>query len=290
MDYETIVVTPVAGALGVEVAGVDLAGPPADRALAEIGRAFTDHLVLFFRGQDLTPERQLAFAARLGPLCRVPYIAPHPDHPDIIAVLKEADERDISTFGGTWHTDFSFLERPPAATLLYAIDVPTLGGDTLWPNMYAAYEALSGGMRAMLDGLVAVHTGAPHGAANAPPPDLRVSRSIRMTRGDPNADAETEHPVVRVHPDSGRRALFVNPVYVTRFAGMTAAESRPLLDFLCDHATHPEFTCRLSWENGALAMWDNRCTQYLAINDYDGSRRLLHRATIAGERPFGVTE
>ena len=169
-------------------------------------------------------------------------------------------------------------------------DVPTLGGDTLWANMYAAYEALSGGMRAMLDGLVAVHTGAPHGAANAPPPDLRVSRSIRMTRGDPNADAETEHPAVRVHPDSGRRALFVNPVYVTRFAGMTADESRPLLDFLCGHATHPEFTCRFGWENGAMAMWDNRCTQHLAINDYDGSRRLLHRATIAGERPFGVTK
>jgi taurine dioxygenase len=288
MTYEIITATPVTGALGAEISGVDLSRPLDDRALFEIKLAFTDHLVLFFRGQNLTPEEQISFATQLGPLLRVPYVEPLADHPDIIAVLKEADECNISTFGGTWHTDFSFLEQPPAATLLYALEVPAFGGDTLWANMYAAYDALSAGMRATLNGLVAIHTGAPHGTAHAPPADLSVSRSIKLTRGDPSADVETEHPVVRRHPVTGRPALFINPVYVAGFKGMTEAESRPLLDFLGQHAVRPEFTCRFSWQNGSLALWDNRCTQHLAVNDYDGERRLLHRVTVAGERPVGT--
>ena len=287
MTYETIEATPVAGALGAEVSGVDLGRPLSGQALADIRQAFAEHLVLFFRDQSLTPETQIAFAKRLGPLFRVPYVEPLADHPDIIAVLKEADERNIATFGGTWHTDFSFLEKPPSATVLYAVEVPAIGGDTLWASMYAAYDALSDGIKAALDGLVAIHTGAPHGTTHAPPADLALSRSIKLTRNDPSADVETEHPVVRVHPLTGRKALFINPVYVPRFAGMTEAESRPLLDYLGNHATQPQFTCRFAWRTGSLAIWDNRCTQHLAINDYDGVRRLLHRVTVAGERPAG---
>jgi taurine dioxygenase len=288
MSYRRIEVRPVTGALGAEIGGVALEGPLDDEALGEIRRALVDHQVIFFRDQRLGPEQQVALTARFGPIARMPFIEPMPDHPDVIAVLKEAEERNISTFGGTWHSDFSFLPEPPMGSLLYALEVPECGGDTLWADMYRAYEALSPGLRNLLDGMAAIHSGAPYGTTAPPPPDLAVSSSVKMSRGDPAADIETEHPVVRVHPESGRRALFVNPVYTLRFKDMTAEESGPLLGFLYAHATRPEFTCRFQWRAGSVAFWDNRCTLHLAINDYDGRRRLLHRTTVAGERPQGV--
>ena len=275
-------IVPVAGGLGAEISGVELARID-DAAFEEIRRAFTRHLVLFFRDQRLDPESQVALTGRFGPVLRVPYVAHLKEHPDIIAVLKEAEERQISTFGNAWHSDFSFLERPPAGSLLYALEVPPYGGDTLWSNMYTAFESLSDGMRRMLEGLNAIHTGKPYGRDGGV--GIQGSRSIQITRGDAEADRETEHPVVRRHPQSGRKALFVNAIYTTRFAGMTGEESRPLLDFLFEHATRPEITCRFRWSPGALAIWDNRCTLHYAVNDYDGSRRLLHRTTFAGERP-----
>jgi taurine dioxygenase len=275
-------IEPVAGGLGAEISGADLTRLD-DDAFAQIRRAFTDRLVLFFRDQSIDPEQQVALTRRFGPVLRVPYVAHLPQHPDVIAVLKEADERQISTFGNAWHSDFSFLEEPPAGSLLYAREVPAYGGDTLWSNMYTAYETLSDGMRRLLDGLKAVHTGKPYGKEGGV--GIRGSRSIQITRGDPAADRETAHPVVRTHPQSGRKALFVNAIYTARFEGMTEAESRPLLDFLFEHATRPEFTCRFRWSPGALAIWDNRCTLHYAVNDYDGNRRLLHRTTFAGERP-----
>ncbi len=286
MTYRSLMLNPLSGALGAEIHGVDLSVPLDEDIRGEIRRALVDHQVIFFRDQILTPEQQVALTTRFGAILRLPYIEPLADHPDIIAVLKEADEAKISTFGGTWHSDVTCLPEPPMGSLLYALEVPERGGDTLWADMYQAYETLSPGLRRTLDSLIAVHVGTPHGRAKAPPADLAVSRSIKMTRGDPEADAETEHPVVRVHPESGRRALFVNPVYTLRFKGMTEDESRPLLDFLYGHATRPEFTCRFRWRKGSLAFWDNRCTLHLAINDYDGQRRLLHRTTVAGERPW----
>ena len=285
--YDKIAVTPIAGALGAEIGGVDLGGPLDDETYAEIRRALVEHLVIFFRDQAITPERQIALTARFGAVSRVPYVEAMAEHPDIIAVLKEADEVGISTFGGTWHTDFSFLEEPPLGSVLYAHEVPGHGGDTLWASQYAAYESLSDGMKAALDPLVAIHTGAPHGTKAPPSADLKLSKSIKMRRGDPAADVETEHPVVRVHPESGRKALYVNPVYTIRLVDMTVEESRPLLAFLFARAVRPEFTCRFRWRAGSLAIWDNRCTQHFAINDYDGQRRLMHRTTIAGERPVG---
>jgi taurine dioxygenase len=279
-------VQPVSGALGAEIAGVDLARLDEPSA-AEIRRAFAEHLVLFFRGQRLDAATLKAFSRRFGPLQRVPYVAPLEGEPDIIAVRKEAAERSISVFGGAWHSDFSFLEAPPLGSVLYALEVPPAGGDTLFADAYRAYEALSPGMRRLLDGLEAMHSGHVYGAARPPTLELRTSTSIDISRNNPEADAERAHPVVRVHPVTGRRALFVNPIYTTRFNGMSEAESRELLGFLYAHQTQPHFTCRFRWDPGAVALWDNRCTLHLAVNDYDGHRRLLWRTTIAGERPMG---
>ncbi len=282
---DTLLIRPLAPACGAEVFGLDLANPRSDD-LALVHTALAHHAVLFFRDQRLTPGQQLEVTRLFGPVLRVPYIRHMDEHPDIIAVLKEADERQISTFGGTWHSDFSFLEQPPSYTLLYALELPALGGDTLWASQYAAYAALSPAMQKLLDPLRAVQTAWPHGT-KGPSANVAVSRSIGMVRNDPSADQEILHPVVRVHPVTGRKALFVNPVYSQRFEGMTEGESRALLQFLFDHASRAEFTCRLRWAPGTLAIWDNRCLLHLAINDYDGSRRLLHRTTVAGERPLG---
>jgi len=281
-----IEIRPMAGALGADIDGVDLSHPLDDATFGAIERALHESLVIFFHGQTLTPEQHLTFTRRFGPISRSPYVKHMDAYPDIIAVLKEADERKISTFGNAWHSDFSFLEEPPLGSVLYAREVPSHGGDTLFANMYAAYEALSPGLRQVLDGLNAIHTGKPYGVGGVSE-DIAVSRSIGIERNRPEADRETVHPAVRVHPATGRKALFVNSIYTTRFEGMTAAESKPLLDFLYAHATQPEFTCRLRWRTGDIAVWDNRCTLHYAVNDYDGQRRLMHRTTIKGERPVG---
>lgn len=279
----TFTVTPVTPHCGAEIIGLDLREPNTVNA-GVLHDALAAHSVVFVRDQYLSLEQQVALTSALGDVLRVPFIKHLDEHPDVIAVLKEADERKISTFGGTWHSDFSFLEEPPSLTLLQAVELPEVGGDTLWSCQYAAYEALSPGMQRLLDPLSAVQTAWPHGT-RGPGPNAAVSKSVVMTRNDPTADREVLHPVVRVHPVTGRKALFVNPVYTQWFEGMTEAESRPLLQYLFDHATRPEFTCRLRWTPGTLAIWDNRCLLHLAINDYDGSRRLLHRTTVAGTRP-----
>jgi taurine dioxygenase len=287
MPDRSITIRPLSGALGAEIEDIDLAKPLSNSATAEIRQAFTDHIVLFFHGQKLTPEQHLAFSRLFGPPSRMPYIKHMDGYPDIIAVLKEADENKISTFGNVWHSDFSFLDEPPLGSALYAREVPSYGGDTMFSNMYAAYEALSPGLKRMLDPMKAMHSGKPYGVGGVSR-DLRTSRSIGIERNNPEADREVAHPVVRVHPESGRKALFVNPVYTTRFEDMSEAESRPLLEYLYQHSITPEFTCRLRWRSGSLALWDNRCAMHYAVNDYDGQRRLMHRTTIAGEKPIGV--
>ena len=278
-------IQPVSPTCGADVLGIDLCDPSPE-TMALIRQGLADHAVLFVRDQHLTADEQVQLTRRFGTVLRVPYISHLAEHPDVVAVLKEADESNISTFGGTWHSDFSFLDEPPSLTLLYALELPEIGGDTLWSSQYAAYETLSTGMRRLLDPLRAIHTAWPHGT-KGPDASSAVSRSVVMTRNDPSADREVVHPVVRVHPVTGRKALFVNPVYTQRFEDMTAEESRPLLQHLFDHATRAEFTCRLRWTPGTLAIWDNRCVLHLAINDYDGSRRLLHRTTVDGEHPVG---
>ena len=276
---------PCPGALGAEIEGLD-AGRIDAADVAELRRALDRHMVLFLRGQRLDREQHKAFSRGFGPLCRVPFVKPMADDPDVIAVLKEADETGIANFGGDWHSDFSCLERPPMGSVLYALEVPPAGGDTLWANMCLAYERLPPETRRRLDGLTAIHTGRPYGTRSA----LKVpnpARSIRIARSDPAADLMTPHPVVRVHPGSGRRALYVNPIYTSHIEGLPAAESKALLATLYRHATRPEFTWRHRWRAGDLVIWDNRVTLHYACNDYDGHRRLLHRTTIAGERPLG---
>ena len=289
MAFTHIDVRPLAPALGAEIRGVDASAPLADDVVDEIRAALDRHIVIFLRGQTLTMDALKRFSRCFGELTRVPYVGALDDHPEVIAVLKEADERNISTFGGTWHTDFSFLERPPVASILYAEEVPAIGGDTLWASMYAAHDALSPGMQSLLAGLRAMHSGHVYGAAR-PPTDIATSTSIAISRNNPEADVERPHPVVRVNPATGRRALYVNPVYTTRFEDMTVEESRGLLEYLYAHSTREEFTCRFRWARGSIAVWDNRYSLHMALNDYDGMRRSMFRTSTAGESPVGADE
>ncbi len=276
----------VTGTIGAEVRGIDLAGTLTDTAVARLREALGEHLVLFFRDQRLDIAGLKRLTGAFGELVSVPYVEPMPGEPHVIAVLKEAGETGISVFGGAWHSDFSFLERPPGGSVLLGVEVPRYGGDTLWANQILAYETLPGDLKALVEGRGAVHVGAPYGVEHAPPPELRLSRSIRMQRGDPEADREIVHPAVRTHPWTGRKALFVNPIYTTRLEGMSIEESRPVLSRLFKHAVRPEFTCRFRWTPGAVAIWDNRTTMHYAINDYDGQRRLMYRTTFSAERPY----
>jgi taurine dioxygenase len=280
-------ITPLTAVIGAEVEGVDIASGLDDEVLRRLREALVEHQVVFFRDQKLSLVNLEKFSAGFGPLLRVPYVDPVEGHPNIIAVLKEAEEIGISTFGGEWHSDFSYLETPPALTVLYAEEVPPGRGDTIWTSMYAAYEGLSDGLRRKLDGMRAMHSGHVYGAKRPRSARMRTSQSITISRGNPEADTERPHPAVRLHPESGRRALFLNPIYTTRFEGMEEAESRALLDALYAHATRPEYGCRFRWRRGSVAVWDNRCTMHVAVNDYDGYRRLLYRTTVAGERPRG---
>jgi taurine dioxygenase len=282
----SITIAPVAGLVGAEIGGVDLSHPPTPDIAETLRQALARHLVLFFRDQHLDFAGQKRVTEIFGPLSRVPYIVPSKEDPDVVAVLKEADETKIAVFGGDWHSDFSFLETPPAGSVLYSVEVPPYGGDTIWANQIAAYENLPDDLRSTVEGRGAIHLGAPYGVSHKPGPDVRVSRSIQMQRGDPGADRETVHPIGRTHPTSGRKALFVNPIYTTRIDGMSEAESRPILQRLYAHAIRPEFTCRFRWSPNCVAVWDNRATMHYAINDYDGHRRLLYRTTFAGERPY----
>jgi taurine dioxygenase len=283
MSYETISVKPIAGALGAEVSGVDLSRTLPDVTIGEIRRALLDHLVIFFHDQRLTTEQHLAFGRRFGTLQIHDFVEAMPGYPEILEVRKEPEEK--RNFGGGWHTDVSYLERPSLGSVLYAIDVPEYGGDTLFANQYLAYEALSDGMKRLLDGLTAIHSARrPYGpdagrAHSYGPTSMRFHFSER-------AQAEIEHPVVRTHVETGKKALYVNRTFTIRFKDMTEAESAPLLNYLCDHAVRPEFTCRFRWLPGAIAFWDNRCVQHNAINDYHGQRRVMHRVTIEGERPI----
>lgn len=276
-----------AGALGAEVTGIDLARPLDPETVATLRAAWMEHLVLFYPGQKISDGDLERFTSYFGPFGKEPFVdGISTDHPNVLAVIKEADERRKANFGGNWHSDWSFQEAPPAGTFLYALEVPPYGGDTMWANQYLAYETLSSGMQALLDGLEAVHSAKrPYGRQGIYA-DKSQARSMKIRTGE-EAEAELTHPVVRVHPETGRKALYVNQVYTLRFKDMTAAESAPLLDFLFAHSTRPEFICRNRWQQGTLTMWDNRCTQHYAINDYDGFRRELHRTTCAGDPPVG---
>ena len=267
-----------AGALGAEIAGVDLSKPLSQQTIAAIRRAFLEHLVIFFREQNLTPAQFLLFARTMGEPVAYPFVKGLPDYPEIIQVMKLEHER--TNFGGIWHTDTAYLELPPMGSMLLAREIPSAGGDTLFANQYLAYETLSPGMQRMLASLTGVNS-----SARADVTKTREDRMKTDARDDARNEYLAEHPVVRTHPETGRKSLYVNIAHTARFKDMTDEESAPLLDYLFQHQVRPEFTCRFRWEVGSLAFWDNRCTLHNPVNDYHGHRRLMHRITLAGDRP-----
>ena len=271
-DYQHIRVEPISPALGALIHEVDCRDNLPDQVIEEIRKAWLQHLVVFFPNQDLEPAEQLAFARRFGVAVEYPMVQGMEGFPEVVEVIKLPHEKH--NFGGIWHADTTYLESPPTGALLLAQELPPVGGDTLFANMYLAYEALSEGMRNILDSLIVVQSSAKAGAAK--------SREHRLT--DTSAGAaqvlEAEHPAVRIHPETDRKALFVNYGHSIHFKNMTEAESKPLLDYLFAHQTQSEFTCRFQWAVGSMAMWDNRCTQHNPINDYHGFKRVMHRISI----------
>jgi taurine dioxygenase len=280
MTYRTISVSPISGALGAEISGVDLSQKLDDEVIGEIRQALVENLVIFFRSQKLTPDQHLAFGRRFGELQIHEFVAGMEENEEILEVRKE--EYETRNFGGGWHTDVSYLERPALGSVLYAREVPAVGGDTMFASQYLAYETLSDGMKDLLGEMTAVHSARrPYGLNSA---YRAQDRSMKILFSE-NAHGEVEHPVVRTHVETGRKLLYVNGAFTVRFKDMTEEESAPLLNYLYQHAVRPEFTCRFRWEKGSIAFWDNRCVQHNAINDYHGQRRVMHRVTIEGERP-----
>jgi taurine dioxygenase len=275
-----IEITPLAGVIGAEIRGVDVSAMDA-RTFEAVNRAMLEHGVIVIRDQDITPAQQVAFAKRWNGLHTHPYLKGLPEHPELIEIVKEPDED--GGFGAHWHTDQIFTPEPAMATMLYAKVVPPAGGDTLFASLTAAYDALSGGMKAML-----------RRVRSFSQYDKTAKRSAKMHGKVTDRDKPSEpaiHPLIRVHPETGRPALYINDRENTpRLDGMTEEESAPLIDYLIRHATRPEFTCRVRWEAGSLGIWDNRQVLHMALNDYPGHRRVMHRLTIKGDVPFGLDE
>ncbi|MDN3566106.1 TauD/TfdA dioxygenase family protein [Paeniroseomonas aquatica] len=274
-----LLVRRLAGAIGAEVSGVALAPDMSEPLVARLRALWLEHGVLVFRDQQaLHPAALAGFARRFGEVVEYPFIKGLPEAPEVIPVVKL--EHETANFGGLWHSDTAYLEQPPMATMLIAREVPPFGGDTLFASGTAAYAALSPGMRRLLEPLKAVNS-----SAKADVTKTREDRLKDGARDDARPVYEAEHPVVRTHPETGRRALYVNGGHTSRFAGMTEAESKALLDFLFAHQVRPEFTFRMGWAPGTLALWDNRCVLHNPVNDYHGYRRVMHRVTLAGDRP-----
>jgi len=274
-------IQPLAGALGAEIRGVSLKTLD-DAGWRELHQAFLDYAVLAIRDQALEPGDLMRIGSRFGEPCFYPFVTGLEGYPYIFEVVKE--EQETTNFGGNWHSDTTYLQKPPAATLLYALETPSHGGDTLFANTCAAYEALSHGMRAMLDGLIGVNSaGLKYGGGRSKMHSSIGGMKVHDT--ERAEEYEAEHPVVRTHPQTGRKALYVSRSHTIRFRDMSEAESRPLVDFLQEHQTRPEFTCRVRWSPGTFTVWDNRCTQHNAVNDYHGQRRRMRRLTVGPEVP-----
>jgi taurine dioxygenase len=268
----------IAGAIGAEVHGVDLSQTLSSELTKSIRAALLSHQVIFFRDRDLSPAQFMRFAEAMGEPVEYPFVKGLDGYPCVIEVKKLEHER--VNFGGIWHSDTTYLEMPPMGSMLLAREVPPYGGDTLFANQYLAWESLSDTMKSLLDGLVGISS-----SAKADVSKTREDR--RKSDGKDSAPEEyrAEHPLVRTHPETGRKALYVNIAHTVGIRGMSDAESAPLLDFLFAHQIKPEFTCRFSWQANSLAFWDNRCTQHNPVNDYHGFRRVMHRITLAGDRP-----
>jgi taurine dioxygenase len=279
MRTHNLEVTPYTATIGAEVRGVQLASAPDDPdTMRAVEQALHDHLVLFFRDQELTPEQHVRFAGCFGPFEHHAFAKHHPEHPDMTVLDQTTPERDGAN---SWHSDSSFMEQPALGSVLRAVQLPPLGGDTCWSSMYAAFDALSPRLQTYLDGLTALH-------------DIIVPLEKAIAGGHSvSADLEAvrrawppvAHPVVRRHPVTGRRALYVNNNFTTRILGVPKEESDLLLPWLLQHVQRPDFQVRFRWAPGSVVMWDNRFTQHYAVPDYSGHRRIMHRVTLTGERP-----
>ncbi|MBS0546629.1 MAG: TauD/TfdA family dioxygenase [Proteobacteria bacterium] len=275
-NYRHIDVKPIAGALGAEIGGVDMSKELDDEVVAEVRHAFLEHLVIFLRDQRVTPQQQLAFAKRFGQPIEYPQLKGLPESPMITPVVKLEHERN--NFGGIWHSDTTYLDTPPMGSMLLAREIPPYGGDTMFANQYLAYEALSEGLKKTLDGLI--------GVSSSAKADVSKTREDAMKKaGATLKHLEAEHPLVRTHPETGRKALYTSMAHTAHIKGWTEKESLSLLEFLWDHQVKPEYTCRFQWQVGSLAFWDNRAAMHNPINDYHGFRRVMHRITLAGDTP-----
>ena len=276
----TIEVRPLSGAIGAELPEIDLAGLD-EAGFAAVHEAFLAHQVLVFRDQRLDPDGYLALARRFGQPIPYPFAKGVDGYPEITAIIKEPHQ--TSNFGGMWHSDTTYRPDPPKATMLYCIETPAAGGDTVFACQYRAYATLSEPLRRFLAGLKGVSSSAKNAAS------LRTTHlATGAMKGTAKDDTMTAaHPAVRIHPETGRSALYVNRSHTVAFEGMTEAESAPILDYLFQHQIQPEFTARVHWTPGTLVIWDNRSSQHCAINDYDGHRREMWRITLAGDAPRG---
>ncbi|MES2894956.1 MAG: TauD/TfdA family dioxygenase [Pseudomonadota bacterium] len=278
-----IVVTPQETGFGARIEGVDLSRPLPPAVLATVKAAWAKHSVVAFPGQPLSLEALEAFTQTIGPFGVDPFIAPMPGHPNVLELRREPDET-ATNFGAGWHSDWSFQKTPPAATLLRSQVIPPVGGDTLFADCSRAYEALSPVMKKMLEGVRAIHSASRAYGTQGVFAKESAKRTMEIIVS-PEADKTLTHPLVRTHPVTGRKALFVSPVYTVGIEGMAVAESQAILGFLFAHIVQEQFVYRHRWEKDMLLMWDNRCTVHFAEGGYDGHLRVMHRTTVAGEAP-----
>ena len=271
-----IIINPASGSIGAEIGGVDLSVDLSDAVFSEIRQTFIEHGLIFFRNQELTPDDHLRFAKRWGEININRFFAKVEGHEQIAEVKKDTDQE--INIGGAWHTDHSYDQIPAMGSILLARETPKTGGDTLFANMYRAYESLSDGLKGTLESMNACHSSRHVFGAHA-----GYAEATNQRIGNPElATQDAIHPVIITHPESKRKALYVNPEFTVNFEGWTKEESKPLLNYLTEHSTRPEHITRFKWEPGSIAFWDNRCTWHFALNDYPGEKRLMHRITVEG--------
>ena len=271
-------VSKLTGSIGAEILDIDISKDLSDSVITDIRETLLAHKVIFFREQELTPEQQISFTKRFGEISTSPVYKTLKEYPQIMPVVKEVTDTDI--IGDTWHTDETFQQTPPMGSLLYAREIPSVGGDTLWANLGLAFERLSDGMKEKLLTMKAIHSN-DFLTANA-----KRRNSTRSTKLREDAPVmQSLHPVVRTHDETQEKILFVNQPFTFAFEGMTREESLPLLTYLYQMSAKPEMTCRFKWRKGSLAFWDNRCTLHYACNDYRGERREMYRITVEGTKP-----
>ena len=277
--YKNIKIKKVSGAIGALIEDVQLGENLAENTSNEIYDAFLKHQVIFFRDQNFTSESLLSFAKRIGTPIIYPFVKGLESFPEITPILKK--ETDINNFGGIWHSDTTYQDEPPKGTMLYALEVPEFGGDTEFSNQYLAYENLSEKMKLFLEKQKAVNISG-KGKVTKTRSDVMKHSSVGLK----SDELEAIHPVVRTHPETKKKSLYINEAHTTNFVGMTVEESTPILEFLFKHQIKSEFTYRFKWKKGSVSIWDNRCSIHNPINDYHGSRRLMHRIIFQGDKPF----